>query len=75
MGARATFTQAQIERAIRAATKLGKVAVQTQMGIAFVDPASVTQDEAKDAVEGWFSARQAAGHQQGPQDAGVRRKG
>ena len=43
MTKRTTFTQAQIERAIRAADATGKVAVQTPVGIAFVDPASLPQ--------------------------------
>jgi hypothetical protein len=43
MTTRASFTKAQIERAIRAADATGKVAVQTTMGIAFVDPASLPQ--------------------------------
>ena len=43
MTARATFTQAQITRAIKAAEAAGKVAVQTVMGIAFVDPAMLPQ--------------------------------
>ena len=37
MTRRATFTQAELERAIRAAGKLGKVAVMTRAGIAFVE--------------------------------------
>lgn len=36
MGRRATFTQAELERAIRAADALGKTALQTPHGIAFV---------------------------------------
>ncbi len=40
---RATFTQSELERAIRAAGKLGKVAVRTPIGIAFVDPQAVGQ--------------------------------
>lgn len=41
MTRRATFTQAEITRAIRAAEAAGKVAVQTPAGIAFLDPAAV----------------------------------
>ena len=41
MTARATFTEAQITRAIRAADKAGKVALITRAGIAFVEPATV----------------------------------
>lgn len=37
MTKRATFTQAELARAIRAAEACGKVAVQTPMGIAFVE--------------------------------------
>ena len=44
MTKRATFTQAELTRAIRAAAKAGKVAVQTTAGIAFLDPAIVAQD-------------------------------
>lgn len=36
MGRRATFTQAELERAMRAATAQGKIALQTPAGIAFV---------------------------------------
>lgn len=41
MTRRATFTQAEIERAIRAAEKLGKVAVRIPSGFAFVDPETI----------------------------------
>lgn len=41
MTRRATFTQADLARAIRAAEATGKVAVQTPAGIAFLDPAAV----------------------------------
>lgn len=37
----ATFTQAQLARAIRAADAAGKVALVTRQGIALVDPALV----------------------------------
>lgn len=36
MGRRATFTQAELERAMRAAAAQGKIALQTPAGIAFV---------------------------------------
>ena len=41
MTARATFTQAELARAIRAAEACGKVAVLTPAGIVFADPAGV----------------------------------
>ena len=41
MTRRATFTAAELARAIRVATAAGKVAVQTPIGIAFVDPDAV----------------------------------
>jgi hypothetical protein len=37
----ATWTRAEIERAIAAADAKGKVALQTRHGIAYVDPASL----------------------------------
>lgn len=37
MTARARFTQAEIARAIAAADKAGKIALQTPMGIAYLD--------------------------------------
>lgn len=46
MTKRATFTQAEIARAIRAADKAGKVAVQMRDGIVFVSPDAVTHDAA-----------------------------
>lgn len=46
MTKRAAFTQAEIARAIRAADKAGKVAVQMRDGIAFVSPDAVTHDAA-----------------------------
>jgi hypothetical protein len=42
MTARATYTQADLARAIRAAEATGKVAVLTPAGIAFVDPGAIT---------------------------------
>ena len=45
MTRRAQFTQAELERAMRAAAKLGKVALQTPVGIAYVDPAKIVLPE------------------------------
>lgn len=39
MTTRARFTQADLARAIAVADKTGKVAVQTPVGIAYLDPA------------------------------------
>ena len=39
----ARFTQAELARAIAAADRCGKVAVQTPLGIAFVDSAMIAQ--------------------------------
>lgn len=52
MTARARFTQAELARAIRAAEKAGKVAVQTPMGIAFVDSAVIAQTAPEESAEG-----------------------
>ena len=41
MTRRATFTQAELARAIRAAETVGKVAILTPAGIVFADPATV----------------------------------
>ncbi len=41
MTKRATFTQADLERAIRAADKRGKVALLTPQGIVFAKPGSI----------------------------------
>lgn len=41
MTARATFTQAQITRAIRAAEACGKVALLTPQGIVFAESGSI----------------------------------
>ena len=49
MTRRATFTQAEIARAIRAAEKAGKVAQWTPAGIAFVDPESIPHDAPADS--------------------------
>ena len=43
MTKRADFTMAQLARAIRVADATGKVAVQTPMGIAYLDPASLPE--------------------------------
>lgn len=43
MTRRATFTQAELVRAIRAADASGKVALMTRAGLAFVDPAAIPQ--------------------------------
>jgi hypothetical protein len=43
MTRRATLTQAELARAIRAADATGKVALRTPYGIAFVDPAQLAQ--------------------------------
>lgn len=43
MTKRATFTQAELARAIRAAEAVGKVAILTPGGIVFADPATVPQ--------------------------------
>ena len=44
MTKRATFTQVELVRAIRAAAATGKVAVQTRDGIAFVEPDAIPHD-------------------------------
>lgn len=49
MTRRATFTAAELARAIRVAAAQGKVAVQTPIGIAFVDPATVGKVAAVEA--------------------------
>lgn len=49
MTRRATFTEAELVRAIRAAGKAGKVAMQTRDGIAFVDPAAIPHDRPDDS--------------------------
>ena len=43
MTRRATVTQADLARAIRAADAAGKVVLVTQAGIAFVDPGVIAQ--------------------------------
>lgn len=55
MGKRQTFTEAQLSRALRVAEKHGKVAVQTHIGIAFVDPATIAQTAPEESsVDDWF---------------------
>ena len=44
MTRRATFTKAELARAIAAADQAGKVALLTSLGIVFVDPGIVPQD-------------------------------
>lgn len=51
MGRRATFTQAELERAIRAAEAQGKVALQTPAGIAFVQPLNLPQPAPEESDE------------------------
>ena len=51
MTARARFTQAELTRAIAAAEKSGKVAVQTPMGIAFVDCDLIAQTAPVESTE------------------------
>jgi len=58
MTRRATFTQAELTRAIRAAEAAGKVALQTPDGIAFVDPTLIRQtarQESASKVDEWFA--------------------
>lgn len=55
MTARATFTEAEIARAIRAADKVGKVALITRAGILFVDPGIIPQTATEESdVDRWF---------------------
>lgn len=60
MTARATFTQAELARAIRAADAMGKVALVTRAGIAFVDPGTIPHTAPQPAaqpspIDTWFS--------------------
>lgn len=56
MTRRATFTQAELTRAIRAAEAAGKVAHWTPEGIAFVDPGMIAQTPpAESEVDKWIS--------------------
>lgn len=63
MTKRATFTQAELERAIRAAGKLGKVAVMTKMGLAFVESEKLgvpSPDQPEpDSFDAWKAKREA----------------
>jgi hypothetical protein len=65
MTARATFTVAQIARAIRAAKGEGMVAVMTPQGIAFVESDKVTLPSTEpvepSAYDGWKAKREARG--------------
>lgn len=55
MTKRATFTEATLTRAIRAAEKQGKVALLLPAGIAFVDPAVIPQNAASESdIDRWF---------------------
>ena len=55
MTRRATFTQAQLTRAIRAAEKAGKVTLQMPSGIAFVDPTYFPHTPVEESkVDAWF---------------------
>lgn len=55
MTQRATFTEATLARAIRAAEKTGKVALMTPAGIAFVDPGVIPQSAVTESdVDRWF---------------------
>jgi hypothetical protein len=56
MTRRATFTQAELERAIRAADKAGKVAVMTPAGIVFAESDQVQLPSPDQAAEDPFSA-------------------
>lgn len=64
MTKRATFTQAEIARAIRAAKEVGKVALWTPAGIAFVEsdelpialpPGEADTDTPQSDVDKWFA--------------------
>lgn len=63
MTRRATFTEAELKRAIRAAEASGKVAVQTPLGIAFVAAALLQQtvpaaeSDAGNSCDGKFGTR------------------
>jgi hypothetical protein len=48
MTARATFTQAELARAIRAAKGEGMMAVMTPIGVMFVEAGSITLPSADD---------------------------
>jgi hypothetical protein len=63
MTARATLTQAQIARAIRAATACGKVAVMTPQGIVFAESGSVALPSPESVepapLDVWIAKREA----------------
>lgn len=63
MTKRATFTQAELERAIRAAGKLGKVAVMTPAGIVFAEsdqvPLPSPDQPPEDSFGAWKAKREA----------------
>lgn len=55
MTARATFTEAELARAIRAADKVGKVALLTRTGIVFVNPGIIPQTTNQESeADRWF---------------------
>jgi hypothetical protein len=63
MTARATFTEAELARAIRAAAKAGKVALLTRAGIVFVEPdivpkTATEQPDEADTCAGKFGRQQ-----------------
>lgn len=51
MGKRATFTEAELSRAIRVADKLGKTVIQTRDGIAFVERLDLAQTAVPESDE------------------------
>jgi hypothetical protein len=63
MTKRATFTQAELERAIRAADKAGKVAVMTPAGIVFAESDKVAlpspEQPPQDPFDAWKAKREA----------------
>ncbi len=62
MTARATYTQAELARAIRAADACGKVALVTPAGIAFVESGRLVlpspDQPTEDSTDRWFSKRE-----------------
>lgn len=59
MTRRATFTQAELQRAIRAAEGCGKVAVLTVQGIVFAESADVAlPSPADDPFSNWKAKRE-----------------
>ena len=63
MTRRATFTKADLSRAVRVADELGKVALWTPQGIVFVESGSVTlpspEQPAEDPFDTWKARREA----------------